>query len=100
MKRFVDLNEQEVLALAISNEDEDDRIYRSFADGLRGSYPEPALMYDKMAAEEIGHRDMLLNLYREKFGGFLPLIRRQDIKGFLQRRPNWLNAGTQRERIF
>ena len=42
---------------------------------------------------------MLLNLCREKFGDFLPLIRRQDIKGFLQRRPNWLNAGTQRERI-
>ena len=91
MKRFADLNQQEVLALAIANEDEDNRIYRSFADGLRGSYPETAAMYDKMAAEEIGHRDMLLELHRKKFGEFMPLIRRQDVKGFVQRRPIWLN---------
>ena len=91
MKRFADLNEQEILALAISNEDEDNRIYRSFADRLRGSYPETAEMYDKMAQEEIGHRDMLLALHRKKFGEFLPLIRRQDVKGFVQRRPIWLN---------
>jgi len=91
VKRFADLSEQEVLALAISNEDEDNRIYRSFADGLRGSYPETASMYDKMAEEEIGHRDMLLDLHRRKFGEFLPLIRRQDVKGFLARHPIWLN---------
>jgi len=91
VKSFAELSEQEVLALAISNEDEDNRIYRSFADGLRASYPDTAAMYDKMAAEEIGHRDMLLELHREKFGEFLPLIRRQDVKGFLQRRPIWLN---------
>ena len=91
MKRFADLNEQEILALAISNEDEDNRIYRSFADRLRASYPETADMYDKMAQEEIGHRDMLLALHRKKFGEFLPLIRRQDVKGFVQRRPIWLN---------
>ena len=83
MKRFADLNEQEVLALAISNEDEDNRIYRSFADGLRGSYPDTAAMYDKMAEEEIEHHDMLLELHRKKFGEFLPLIRRQDVKGFV-----------------
>ncbi len=91
MKRFADLSEQEVLALAISNEDEDNRIYRSFADGLRGSYPDTAQMYDKMAAEEIGHRDMLLELHRKKFGEFMPLIRRQDVKGFVTRHPIWLN---------
>ena len=91
MKRFADLNEQEILALAISNEDEDNRIYRSFADTLRGSYPDTAEMYDKMAQEEIGHRDMLLDLHRKKFGDFLPLIRRQDVKGFVERRPIWLN---------
>jgi erythrin-vacuolar iron transport family protein len=91
MKSFADLNEQEVLALAISNENEDNRIYRSFADGLRGSYPETAALYDRMAQEEIGHHDMLLDLYRKKFGDFLPLIRRQDVKGFLARRPIWLN---------
>jgi rubrerythrin len=91
VKRFADLNEQEILALAISNEDEDSRIYRSFADRLRGGYPETAEMYDKMALEEIGHRDMLLDLHRKKFGDFLPLIRRQDVKGFVVRRPIWLN---------
>ncbi len=91
MKRFADLNEQEILALAISNEDEDNRIYRSFADALRASYPDTAEMYDKMAEEEIGHRDMLLDLHRKKFGDFLPLIRRQDVKGFVARRPIWLN---------
>jgi erythrin-vacuolar iron transport family protein len=91
VKRFSDLSEQEVLALAISNEDEDNRIYRSFADGLRGSFPDTAEMYNKMAAEEIGHRDMLLDLHRKKFGEFLPLIRRQDVKGFVARRPIWLN---------
>jgi rubrerythrin len=91
VKRFADLNEQEILALAISNEDEDNRIYRSFADSLRGSYSDTAEMYDKMAQEEIGHRDMLLDLHRRKFGDFLPLIRRQDVKGFVARKPIWLN---------
>ncbi|HUD86886.1 MAG TPA: ferritin family protein [Xanthobacteraceae bacterium] len=91
MKRFAELSEQEILALAISNEDEDNRIYRSFADALRESYPDTAEMYDKMAQEEIGHRNMLLDLHRKKFGDFLPLIRRQDVKGFVERRPIWLN---------
>ena len=91
MKRFADLSEREILALAVSNEDEDNRIYRSFADGLRSSYPDTAAMYDKMATEEIGHHDMLLELYRKKFGEFLPLIRRQDVKGFVKRHPIWLN---------
>jgi erythrin-vacuolar iron transport family protein len=90
-RRFSDLNEQEVLALAIGNEDEDNRIYRSFADGLRAAYPETAAMYDRMAQEEIEHHDLLLALYRKKFGEFLPLIRRQDVKGFVARRPIWLN---------
>jgi rubrerythrin len=91
VKSFADLNEQEILALAITNEDEDSRIYRSFASALRDSYPDTAEMYDKMAEEEIGHRDMLLDLHRKKFGDFLPLIRRQDVKGFVQRRAIWLN---------
>jgi len=91
LKRFADLNEQEILALAISNEDEDNRIYRSFADRLRAGYPDTAEMYDKMALEEINHRDMLLELHRKKFGDFLPLIRRQDVRGFVARRPIWLN---------
>jgi rubrerythrin len=91
VKKFAELSEQDILALAISNEDEDNRIYRSFADALRDSYPTTAEMYDKMAEEEIGHRDQLLTLHRRKFGDFLPLIRRQDVKGFVPRRPVWLN---------
>src|SRR3984885_2319166 len=90
-RRFADLNEREVLALAIANEDEDNRIYRSFADGLRAAYPETAAMYDRMAQEESEHHDLLLDLFRKKFGDFLPLIRRQDVKGFVARRPIWLN---------
>jgi rubrerythrin len=91
LKRFADLTEQEILALAISNEDEDNRIYRSFADRLRGPYPDTAKLYDEMAREEMSHRDMLLELHRKKFGDFVPLIRRQDVKGFVPRRPIWLN---------
>jgi rubrerythrin len=91
VKSFAQLNEQEILALAISNEDEDGRIYHSFANGLRESYPDTAEMYDRMAEEEIEHRDMLLDLHRRKFGDFLPLIRRHDVKGFVKRRPIWLN---------
>ena len=91
MKNFSDLTEQDILALAIANEDEDNRIYRSFADGLRASYPDTAAMYDKMAVEEIEHHDMLLDLYREKFGDFLTLIRRQDVRGFVARPAIWLN---------
>ena len=91
MKKFSDLTEQEILALAVANEDEDHRIYRSFAGALRGAFPDTANMYDRMAEEEMGHRDMLLDLYRAKFGDFLPLIRRQDVKGFVTRRPIWLD---------
>ena len=90
MKRFADLSEQEVLALAITNEEEDSRIYRSFAEGLRKDYAASARMFDEMADEEVRHRTMLFDLYREKFGEFLPLIRRQDVKGFITKKALWL----------
>jgi rubrerythrin len=90
MKRFADLAEQEILALAISNEEEDDRIYRAFAQGLRERYPASAKVFDEMADEEVRHRSMLFDLYRSKFGDYLPLIRRQDVKGFVRHRPLWL----------
>jgi len=90
MKRFADLTEQEILALAISNEEEDSRIYLGFAEGLREQYPASAKMFEEMAAEEVRHRAMLFDLYREKFGEYLPLIRRQDVRGFLHKRPLWL----------
>ena len=90
MKRFADLSEQEILALAITNEEEDSRIYRGFAEGLREKYPASAKVFDEMADEEVRHRTMLFELYRSKFGEYLPLIRRQDVKGFIQKQPLWL----------
>jgi erythrin-vacuolar iron transport family protein len=90
VKRFADLTEQEVLALAITNEEEDSRIYRGFAEGLRESYAASAKVFDEMADEEVRHRAMLFDLYRSKFGEYLPLIRRQDVKGFIQHKPLWL----------
>jgi len=90
MKRFSDLTEQEVLALAITAEEEDSRIYRGFAEGLREKYPASAKMFDEMADEEVRHRTMLFDLYRQKFGEYLPLIRRQDVKGFIRHKPIWL----------
>lgn len=91
MKRFADLTEQEILALAITNEEEDSRIYRGFAEGLRAQFPASAKVFDEMAEEEVKHRTMLFDLYRTKFGEYLPLIRRQDVKGFLHpKQPLWL----------
>ena len=91
MKNFSDLTEQEVLALAITNEEEDSRIYRGFAEGLREQFPASAKVFDEMAEEEVHHRTMLFDLYRKKFGEYLPLIRRQDVKGFLHpKQPLWL----------
>jgi rubrerythrin len=90
VKRFSDLTEQEVLALAISNEEEDSRIYRGFADGLREQAPASAKMFELMAEEEVRHRSRLNDLYKQKFGEYLPLIRRQDVKGFLSHKPLWL----------
>ena len=91
MKRFADLTEQEVLALAISNEDEDSRIYRGFAEGLREQFPASAKVFDEMADEEVRHRTMLFEMYKGKFGDYLPLIRRQDVKGFISySKPLWL----------
>jgi erythrin-vacuolar iron transport family protein len=90
VKRFSDLTEQEILALAISNEEEDSRIYRGFAEGLREQYAASAKVFDEMADEEVRHRTMLFDLYRSKFGDYLPLIRRHDVKGFIQKTPLWL----------
>jgi rubrerythrin len=90
VKRFADLTEQEILALSITNEEEDSRIYRGFAEGLREQYPASAKLFEEMAEEEVRHRGMLFDLYREKFGEYLPLIRRQDVRGFVTHRPLWL----------
>lgn len=91
MKRFADLTEQEVLALAITNEEEDSRIYRGFAEGLREQFPSSAKVFDEMAEEEVSHRNKLFEVYRQKFGEYLPLIRRHDVRGFLNpKQPLWL----------
>jgi rubrerythrin len=89
-KKFRELSEQEILALAVSLEEEDSRIYGDFADGLRQTYPDTAKIFDEMREEESQHRASLLETYRSRFGEHIPLIRRQDVKGFLQRRPVWL----------
>jgi rubrerythrin len=90
MRSFDSLSEQEILALAISLEEEDARIYDDFADGLRGTYPAAAEQFEAMRAQEDGHRHRLLELYRRRFGNHIPLIRRQDVKGFVHRKPIWL----------
>ena len=89
MQSFSDLGEREILALAISNEEEDARIYADFAEGLRDNYPESARMFTDMVAEENEHRRALLDLYTLRFGDHVPLIRRQDIKGTQPRKPIW-----------
>jgi rubrerythrin len=89
-KNFKDLSEREILALAISLEEEDGRVYGDFVDGLRETYPATAKMFEEMQAEESGHRRSLIEMYRQRFGEHIPLIRRHDVKGFLTRRPVWL----------
>src|SRR5213595_3349943 len=89
MRSFKSLSEQEVLALAIALEEEDARIYGDFADGLKSNYPATAGALEQMRSEEDGHRHRLIDLYRQKFGEHIPLIRRQDVKGFVVRRPSW-----------
>ncbi|MGA2430007.1 MAG: iron exporter MbfA [Candidatus Acidiferrum sp.] len=90
LKKFKDLTEKEILALAISSEEEDGRIYGEFADALRESYPATATMFEEMREEEVVHRDRLLAMFRRRFGEHIPLIRRENVKGFLTRRPTWL----------
>ena len=89
MRNFDELSEKEVLALAIANEEEDGRIYADFAEGLRGDYPGSAKVFSEMAAEEGEHRRLLLDMYQEKFGSHIPLIRRQDVRGFISPPPIW-----------
>jgi rubrerythrin len=91
MKNFSDLNQQELLALAIALEEEDYRTYSDLAAAMRETYPGTARMFAAMAEEENGHRHRLLDLYRETFGEHIPLIRRQDVKGFLERKSIWLS---------
>jgi rubrerythrin len=99
MKNFSDLSEREILAIGVSAEEEDARIYRAFAEDLTQRYPDSAKIFDEMAAEENNHRDRLLSMYQERFGEHLPPIRREDVKGFLKRRPIWLTKNLPLETI-
>jgi rubrerythrin len=89
MRNFSELTEREILALAIANEEEDGRIYLDIAEGLRTEYPGSSNVFTEMAAEEGEHRHRLLEVYRNKFGEHIPLIRRQDVRGFIQHKPVW-----------
>ncbi|WP_284945880.1 iron exporter MbfA [Acidisoma cladoniae] len=103
MRNFSDLTEREILALAIGNEEEDGRIYIDFAEGLRQDFPASARVFMEMAEEESGHRRDLLTLYQEKFGEHIPLVRRQDVRGFMTRKPVWqirpLSVATARQHM-
>jgi rubrerythrin len=98
-KRFKDLSEQEVLALAISSEEDDAQIYRGYAEKLRAEYPGSAAVFDGMAVEEDGHRQRLIKLHRDRFGDVIPLIRREHVSGYYTRRPVWLVENLSLERI-
>ena len=99
-RRFSDLNEQEVLALAISSEEDDARIYRMYAERLRADFADSAKVFDGMAVEEDNHRQRLIELHRRRFGEVIPLIRREHVAGYYARRPVWLieNLGIERMR--
>jgi rubrerythrin len=92
MRNFDELSEREILALAISSEEEDGRIYADFAESLRTDYPATSVVFHEMAAEESEHRRKLIDTYVEKFGQHIPLVRRQDVRGFVSRKPVWQSA--------
>jgi rubrerythrin len=98
-RQFRNLSEQEVLALAISSEEDDGRIYRWYAQRLRADYPQSAQVFDEMAAEEDLHRSWLIDEHRRRFGETIPLIRREHVAGFYHRRPVWLIENLGLERI-
>jgi rubrerythrin len=90
MRNFNSLSEREILALAIALEEEDERVYADYAEGLREDFPGSAAVFEGMRDEESTHRRRLIELYQSRFGTHIPLIRRQDVKGFVHRRPVWL----------
>jgi erythrin-vacuolar iron transport family protein len=89
-RSFEDLSEQEVLALAISSEEDDARIYLAYAEGLRDQYPQSSKVFEDMAEEEHGHRNRLIALHQKRFGETIPLIRREHVRGYFERKPDWL----------
>lgn len=98
-RRFSDLSEQEIIALAISSEEDDARIYRMYAEYLRDEFPASANIFDGMATEEDTHRRKLIELHQSRFGEVIPLLRREHVAGFYARRPVWLIENLGLERI-
>jgi len=96
---FSDLGEREVLALAISLEDEDSRIYRDYAERMKEKYPETASILQSMCEAELSHKQRLIELFQGRFGEHVPYLRRQDIKGFIKRKPIWLNVTLKPKRV-
>jgi rubrerythrin len=99
MRGFESLSEQEILALAITLEEEDEKIYANFAEGLRQDFPATAAVFDGMRVEESGHRRRLIELSQKKFGDYIPLIRRQDVRGFVNRKPVWMTRPLRLEMV-
>ena len=89
-RSFQSLTDEEILALAISAEEDDGRIYRAYADGLRDDFPASAKIFDHMASEEDQHRQWLIALFKKRFGDSIPLIRREHVRGYIERKPDWL----------
>jgi len=98
-KSLTDLDEREVLALAISLEEEDSRIYRDFMERMKEKNPEIASVLQSMYEGEASHHERLAELYQLRFGGHIPLVRRQDVKGFTKRKPIWLNRMLRPRRV-
>jgi rubrerythrin len=90
MRGFDSLSEREILALAISLEEEDERLYADYAERLGADFPASAVVLDGMRQEESTHRARLLERYRQRFGDHIPFIRRQEVRGFVTRRSSWL----------
>src|SRR6476660_482102 len=99
MRSIASLTEQELLALAISLEEEDQRIYADYAEGVRQSFPTSPELFREMAEEENEHRRQLIELYRERFGEHIPLVRRQDVKGFVTHEPLWMLRPLRLEKV-
>ena len=91
-RRLESLSEQEILALAISSEEDDGRIYLAYADALRDAYPQSARVFEEMAEEESHHRQMLIDRHIARFGDRIPMVRREHVRDFPERKPDWLTA--------
>ncbi len=96
---FSSLSEPEMLALAISSEEDDARIYKAYAAHLRGEFPDSARIFDDMAEVEDSHRRMLIDMFKRRFGDDIPLVRREHVRGFIERRPDWLMKTLSLEKI-